>query len=169
MERLNAYSLTISAGQREADVLAGHYADRFGWPELAATVDSLWLALPTADRSRGLVLAGNYGEAAALEFFGGRAGVTNGDGPPVVICGHNSYHRWSEELLESDSSGRRGEICLAVGPLGDLLQQVYTEVSEIHRIRHPHAVYYEQEVPVYLCRWPRQPLVDAWDSFRHFN
>ncbi|MFH1844829.1 MAG: glycosyltransferase family 39 protein [bacterium] len=169
IQQMDGYCRTISAGQRETNVLAGHYADMFGWPELAATVDSLWSTLPAADRSRGLVLAGNYGEAAALEFFGDKSAATSGSESPPVICGHNSYYFWSRELLESPPSSPRGEVCLAVGPLEDLLRQVYAEVTEIHKVRHPHAVYYEQDLPVYLCRWPRESLADVWDRFRHFN
>ena len=39
-----------------------------GWPELAGETARAWRSLPAAERDDGAIVAGNYGEASALEF-----------------------------------------------------------------------------------------------------
>jgi 4-amino-4-deoxy-L-arabinose transferase-like glycosyltransferase len=67
--------------------LPQHFADRFGWPELAETVERVYQRLPPQEQARVCLFTSNYGEAGALEFFG-RSRL------PRVISGHNSYHLW---------------------------------------------------------------------------
>ena len=47
-----------------------HFADRFGWKNMAATVAGVYDSLPAEDRSRACVFTANYGEAGAIDFFG---------------------------------------------------------------------------------------------------
>lgn len=69
-------------------VLPQHFADQHGWPELAATVADVYRGLPAADRDRACIFASNYGEAAAIDFFGRAAGL------PPAVSGHNAYWLW---------------------------------------------------------------------------
>jgi 4-amino-4-deoxy-L-arabinose transferase-like glycosyltransferase len=64
----------------------GYFKDEIGWPEMTAQVERAWAALPAAERAGGAVLAANYGEASALEFFGR-------DLPPI-LSGHLSWQFW---------------------------------------------------------------------------
>ena len=67
--------------------LPQHYADMFGWPELADAVAKAAASLPEEERARAIVVVGNYGEAGALEMFGaGRL--------PRVACQHNNWYLW---------------------------------------------------------------------------
>jgi len=45
-------------------------------------------ALPAAERAKTAILAGNYGEAGAIDFFGSRYGL------PKAISGHQNYYYW---------------------------------------------------------------------------
>jgi Dolichyl-phosphate-mannose-protein mannosyltransferase len=68
------------------------YKDELGWPELTASVVRAWNALPAGEREDGAVLAGNYGEASALEHYGrGRL--------PLVLSGHLSWQSWRPKSL----------------------------------------------------------------------
>ena len=49
---------------------------------------------PAADRSDGVVLAANYGEASALEHYGPRRGL------PLVLSGHLSWQYWRPRRLD---------------------------------------------------------------------
>ena len=51
-------------------VLPQHWADMFGWPELADSVARVAATLPADERALAIVVVGNYGEAGALERFG---------------------------------------------------------------------------------------------------
>src|SRR5262249_19217367 len=67
--------------------LPQHYADMFGWPELADSVARVAATLTPDERARAIVVVDNYGEAGALELFGaGRL--------PRVACQHNNWYLW---------------------------------------------------------------------------
>ncbi len=70
------------------------YKDELGWPELADETARAWRALPAADRSDGVVLAGNYGEASALQLYGPARGL------PLVLSGHLSWQYWRPKRLD---------------------------------------------------------------------
>ncbi len=70
------------------------YKDELGWPELANRTARAWRGLPAADRRDGVVLAGNYGEASALEHYGPRRGL------PLVLSGHLSWQYWRPKRLD---------------------------------------------------------------------
>ena len=68
------------------------YKDEIGWPELTASVVRIWETLPPAERANGAILAGNYGEASALELYGhGKL--------PLVLSGHLSWQYWRPASL----------------------------------------------------------------------
>jgi hypothetical protein len=60
----------------------------FGWPEMVQQVARVYYALPPEDREKAALFAGNYGEAAAIDFFGPRYGL------PKAISGHQTYFLW---------------------------------------------------------------------------
>ena len=64
------------------------YADMFGWEGLAGDVSAVYRALPTKERTSAIVLAHNYGEAGALEYYAGKYPLPN------IISTHNSYWYW---------------------------------------------------------------------------
>jgi len=65
--------------------LNGDYAEEIGWPELVRTVDSVYVSLPPAVRAHSAILAGNYGEAGAIDMYGPRRGL------PQAISAVNTY------------------------------------------------------------------------------
>jgi 4-amino-4-deoxy-L-arabinose transferase-like glycosyltransferase len=69
------------------------YKDEIGWPELANQTAHAWNSLPARERSKGAILAQNYGEASALEFYGPSRGL------PIVLSGHLSWQYWRPRAL----------------------------------------------------------------------
>jgi 4-amino-4-deoxy-L-arabinose transferase-like glycosyltransferase len=69
------------------------YKDEIGWPELAAQTARAWKSLDPAERTHGAILAENYGEASALEFYGPSRGL------PLVLSGHLSWQYWRPRTL----------------------------------------------------------------------
>ncbi|MCI0475841.1 MAG: glycosyltransferase family 39 protein, partial [Anaerolineales bacterium] len=63
----------------------GDFRDEIGWEELTQTVAQIYDALPANDKARAGIFAGNYGEAGALNLYGGAYGL------PRAISGINSY------------------------------------------------------------------------------
>ena len=69
------------------------YKDEIGWPELTDQTALAWHSLPAGQRRRGVILARNYGEASALEFYGPTRGL------PPVLSGHLSWQYWRPHTL----------------------------------------------------------------------
>jgi len=69
------------------------YKDEIGWPELADQTAQAWKSLPTRERENGTILAENYGEASALEFYGPSRGL------PRILSGHLSWQYWRPRTL----------------------------------------------------------------------
>ena len=48
-----------------------------GWPEQVAAVAEVFRGLSPEDRSKAIIIAANYGEAGAIDFYGPRLGLPN--------------------------------------------------------------------------------------------
>lgn len=77
------------------------YKDEIGWPELANQTARAWNSLPATERADRVVLAGNYGEASALEFYG------PGRGLPQVLSGEIWQRDIATNPLYRAASGTR--------------------------------------------------------------
>jgi hypothetical protein len=64
------------------------YADMLGWESMVATIANVYHHLPPSDQTHCAILAGNYGEAGAIDLFGAQYGL------PRSISGHNNYYLW---------------------------------------------------------------------------
>jgi hypothetical protein len=142
------------AGERQRRVaLPQHFADRFGWRELADDVASAWRSLPAEERAVCTILTRNYGEAGAIEYFQRAL-----DFPPVVSI-HNSYHLWGP--------GDRGlSVVLAIGFSREELEESFREVTPIANHHAELAMAYEADLVIWLCRWPLKPVGEMWPAVK---
>ena len=135
--------------------LSQHFADRFGWENMVATVARVYESLPAEDRARVTIFASNYGEAGAIDFFGPRYGL------PRAVSGHNNYWLWGP------GSGS-GDVVIAVGGSRAALDAVFADVTEAARVVSPYAMAYETDLPVYVCRMPKRPFGEVWREAKRF-
>jgi hypothetical protein len=159
-DRVAAYMTAIGVAPRQAErsalgPLPQHFADRFGWEELAAITASAWSSLSPQEKSRAIIVTGNYGEAGAIDYHGRRFGL------PRARSQHNNYFLWGPGHPDAD-------IVITVGMEVDALRAVFEDVRPVGRIANPYAMPYEREDPVAICRRPRIPLREAWIRGRHF-
>jgi hypothetical protein len=93
-------ALGIKMTRTETDMrglLPQHFADEFGWPEMVASVASVYHSLPPEERAKTAILAGNYGGAGAIDFFGSRYGL------PKSISAHQNYYYWGPRQYTGES------------------------------------------------------------------
>jgi hypothetical protein len=135
--------------------LTEHFHKEFGWENQVAVVARVYHGLSEADRERAAILAGNYGEAGAIDFFGPQYGL------PGSISGHHSYYVWGP-------GGATGEVVIAFGVPRDTLEGIFADVEEVARIHDPRALPLEDDLPVHLCTKPRLSLPEAWPRLRRF-
>jgi hypothetical protein len=125
------------------------YAEQVGWPELAAEVSAAVRALPADERASVAVLAANYGEAGAIERFGGE------DVPPVVSA-HVSHRFW---VTDEDRTART---LVVVGYPRSWLAPRCADVARVGTVTNDAGVPNEEAGgPVFRCRLPGT-LADLW-------
>ncbi len=132
-------------------------ADQFGWPELAETFADFYNRLPEDDKAEACILAGNYGEAGALEFFGPALGL------PPVISGHNSYFLWGPGECT-------GEVILYYGWATEReLRSVFVSVEWLGMTHCEHCMPYENNRSIYLLKGIKRPLDEIWPEVKEFS
>jgi hypothetical protein len=129
------------------------YADMFGWGNMAGSIARVYHNLPEAEQANCAILAGNYGEAGAIDFYGPKLGL------PGAISGHNNYFLWGPR-------GYSGECVILFGERAELNKNFFGESVRVATISDPHAMPSERNVPVYLCHKPQAPLSVLWPRFR---
>jgi hypothetical protein len=108
------------------------------------------------DRERCAILAANYGEAGAIDYFGTAYHL------PRAISPHNNYYLWGPR-------GYSGDLVIAVGMGLQELQPLFGEIRQAGMISNPYAIPGESNLPVYVCRRPRMPLSQAWPGLKFFG
>ena len=62
--------------ERDAPVaLPQLYADMFGWDDMAGVISGVYHNIPASERAGCAILAGNYGEAGAIDYYGPKLGL----------------------------------------------------------------------------------------------
>ncbi len=136
--------------------LPQHYADMFGWPEMAETIAGVWRSLPEEDRRKTAVYVYNYGEAGAIDLFGRKLGL------PPAICAHNNYFLWGMR-------GQTPEIFLVYGGKRERPLRVFESVEAGAVFTHPWVMPYENDRTVWICRRLKLPFAEIWPGEKNFN
>lgn len=131
------------------------FQDMFGWEEMVATVADVYNSLPPAERAVASISGNNYGQAAAIDFFGPKYGL------PKAISTHNSYWYWGPRDYT-------GEVFITVGVRPEALQRAFESVELAAVIEHPYVVWYETNQPVYVWRHMLLSLREVWPRMRLF-
>jgi hypothetical protein len=131
-----------------------------------STVAEVYQSLPEEDQPRVAILARNYGEADAINFFGGDYGL------PRAISGHNNHYLWGP----GDASG---EVVIAFGVTDNFYEEhsglrvvLAGAVGSVERVATfacEHCTNEEDDLPIYLLRNPVRPLREMWEDFKHYG
>lgn len=141
--------------QHTETVLPQVFADRFGWEEMVAEIARAYRSLSPEEQSAALVYTQNYGQAGAVDFFGGRYGL------PPAISGHNSYWLWGVP----NPSAR---VLIILGGSEEHHREVFSSVELFATHRHPYAMPFETDLPIYICRRPVVPLREVWTTVKRY-
>ena len=146
-----------SSGERhDMGRLPQHFADRYGWEEMAAVVAGVYSGLSPDEQSQCVIFAQNYGEAGAIDYYGEQYGL------PRAISGHNNYYLWGP-------GERSGEVIIVIGGSADDHASFFEDVRQVATIVHKYAMPYESNLPVYLCRTPKVPLREVWPTVKSYG
>ena len=133
------------------------WADMHGWPQLASTVATIYYALPAQERDQAAIVASNYGEAAAIDFFGPTYGL------PPAISGHNNYWLWG-------THGYSGNVVIDVN--GDCGRHdfpgLFRNARTVAHFNSSWVISYERDIPISVCAGITQPLAKLWPRLRNY-
>jgi hypothetical protein len=146
---------TMQTERHRTSVLPEDYADMHGWPELAETVARVYDALPPAQRAQAAIVASNYGEAAAIDFFGARYAL------PPALSGHNNYWLWG-------THGYSGNVVIDVNGDCGAANRLFRTSRLVTRFDAPWVISYEQNIPIMVCTGIRTPLSTLWPNLRDY-
>lgn len=155
-----ARALHISKGsmateRHQSADLPTDWADMHGWPELTATVARVYDALPAAERSQAAIVTSNYGEAAAIDFFGESYGL------PPAISGHNNYWVWG-------THGYSGNVVIDVHGDCGASDHLFRSARLAARSDPPWVISYEHDIPIMVCTGINVPLEKLWPKLRDY-
>jgi hypothetical protein len=152
-------ALGVKPGSGEHLALAElpqHYADMFGWREMAEKVAGVYRSLPPEDRAQAVFFGANYGEAAAIDVFGRRLGL------PPAISGHNNYYLWGPR-------GHDGSVMIVIGGDPKQFAQRFDSYEIAGLISNRYAMPYETDKPIYVLRHLKHTLESAWPRVKSYN
>jgi hypothetical protein len=139
--------------------ISGEVVEMVGWQDLTEQVAEIYQGLPEVDRSRAAILAGNYGEAGALDLYGSEYNL------PRIISGANSL--WYRGYGDFEP-----ETVIAVGFDRGYAENFFRECQPVGRVTNRYNVANEEttrHTGLYVCREPRQPWDEMWQRMQWFQ
>jgi 4-amino-4-deoxy-L-arabinose transferase-like glycosyltransferase len=131
--------------------------EEIGWPSEVATLAAVWRSLPPAERQRATLLAGNYGEAGAVDRYGASFGL------PQVYSGANSYWYWGPPPAADTVA-----VAIDVDPA--LLQREFAHVTQVAVYNNGMNVTDdEQGAVIDVATGLRSSWASAWPAFQNFS
>ncbi len=156
LEILHINRGTLATEHGRVPALPQDWADMHGWPELAATVRRVYDSLPPADKRDAVIVAQNYGEAAAIEFFNSHYTL------PPVISRHNQYFLWG-------THGATGNVLIDVAGDCGASRHLFDSSDRAATFSAPWVMPYEDGIPIMVCRGIHEPLDKLWPSLKSFE
>ncbi len=125
-----------------------------GWPRLVGTVEDVYRRLPAEERGGAVVLTRNYGQAGAVDRFGGELGL------PTAYSGHNGYAEWGPPPDSATTA-------VVVGYDQARLGAWFADCEEAARVDNGVDLENdEQGTPIWVCRDRTVPWTRIWPEVR---
>ncbi len=142
------------------------YLAEIGWPELLETIAGIHNSLAVTEQARTKILAGNFGEAAAVNLFGPAYGLPAaisgmdtywlrgyGDPPPQTLIVVGFTQQYLAQFFDIF------ETCQAAGMVTNRFGIQNVETGAIFNI----------SPVIYVCRNLRQPWPEFWKNLLYFG
>lgn len=148
-----------SAWWRVDDATHGNFNMEVGWPELVATIAHVRDTLPNEDRQALGILAGDEGEAGAVNMYGHAYGL------PEAISGMNS--NWLRGYGNPPP-----QTVIAVGFSQSNLNKIFASCQAAARVPNPYGIVNSSvgdHAQIYVCRNIREPWPVFWKKFQYYG
>jgi hypothetical protein len=159
-------ALDVKPGGDERDQMGDlpqYYADMFGWEAMVAQVAAAYERLTPDERLHTVIYVRNYGQAAAVDFFGRRYGL------PKATCAHNNYWYWGPGDPEMRVAIVVGARRTLEDNLADLKDPGRFDEATLAATTHcEHCRPSENGRMIFICRGPHFTFQEIWPAERHF-
>jgi hypothetical protein len=128
-----------------------------GWQDLTAQVTEIYQSIPENEKPRTVILAGNYGEAGALELYGK-------DLPRIISGGNSMWYRGYGDF--------EPETVIVVGIDGIYAKNFFSSCEYAGTVTNQYGVKNEESsyhTSMYICRNPRKPWSEMWQEMQWFQ
>jgi len=144
---------------RRAFAVNDDFREEIGWPELVKKLAQIRDSLGLAERLQLAILAGNYGEAGAINLYGKTYGL------PEAICGTNSF--WARGYGNPPP-----ETVIVLGFSREFGDRHFESWELAGRITNKYGVANEETTDhsdILICRHLRESWPEFWKKFRRYG
>jgi hypothetical protein len=135
------------------------FREEIGWPDLARSVANVYHSLPVEEQERTGILAGNYGEAGALNLYGPALGL-----PHAMGLTNSLWYRGYD--------GRLPQTVIVAGFDLDESRELFGSCIVAAKNSNPFGIENEESrdhPDILLCRNLRMPWSVFWERHRRFG
>jgi hypothetical protein len=148
-----------SAWWRVANKVNGNFDSEVGWPDMVERVARIRDSLPTEARQHLGILAGDEGEAGAINLYGPAYGL------PMAISGMNSnwYRGYGDPPPET---------VITLGEHRDFLDQTFDTCVLAGRVTNRYGIVNSSVAgwdEIFVCRRLRWPWPEFWKHFQYYG
>lgn len=139
--------------------LSDQFREEIGWPDLARSVANVYHSLTVEEQERTGILAGNYGEAGALNLYGPAFGL-----PHAMALTNSFWYRGYDPRLP--------QTVIVTGFDLDEGRKLFGSCAVAARNSNPFGVENEESrdhPDILLCRNLRMPWSVYWEHYRRFG
>ncbi len=145
----------IKAENQRTGRLPQFFADEFGWEDMVRKTAAVYWSLPPAERARTAIFANDWGEAAAVDYFGPKYGL------PRAISNHNSYWFWGPRDTD-------GSTVIVLGSNGTGDREHFASVVAAGQVDNPWSRE-DEHFTIWLCRGLTWNLQAMWPRMRKWG
>ena len=130
--------------------LPQHFADRFGWEEMAQEMAKAYDKIPDDEKDGVGIITGNWGQASALHRFRKKYKLPE----PISTSGWFYF-----EALRTNTFK---DTYISIGIPEYRLKNLFKEVQKVGFFSHPYSMPYENNKHIYISRRPKFDLRRYW-------
>ena len=138
------------------DEVPQHFSDRFGWEQMAQSVHAAMGSLTPAQAADAVIVAGNYGECFALEYYAAQYQL------PPSFTPHNNGYLWGPPPGDGSS------VIVVMDARMEEMQTLFGEVREIGRHRATYSRGNETDLLIYWCSAPKKTWAEVWPTLKFY-
>jgi 4-amino-4-deoxy-L-arabinose transferase-like glycosyltransferase len=132
------------------------YSDTVGWPELVGQVAAAYQQLSPAEQQNAAIVAGNYGEAGAIDLYGPALHL------PAALSPHLTFWYWRPSHLDAQT-------VVSIGTPEAEMRRFFADVTRVDAVQPVDGVHSEEVGhAILICRRPLESLDDVWTLARRF-